>query len=280
MREVAVSTLLTNLKHMVGVDSLLTQEQDAAVRSFNRFGRLAWERARWPDTIRLEPKLPDVQVRSIDVTVGGSGYSSAPTVTITGGSGSGATAVATINADGQVNGIAVTANGGGYLSAPTITFSGGGGSGAEAKANLMGVLEFGSAPSTAIGEILRITEKDPYAHGSPTEVPYRVEYSASGYGKVVLVDRATTSPVFVLHRKPFIDYTSGSTDYPYIFSEYAVLGAYSDHLNSDGQMDKALAVQQQAEAVLLTELDKLERQQGQNNFIQFITYGSTIQTPY
>ena len=219
MREIAVSTLLTNLKHMVGVDSLLTQEQDAAVRSFNRFGRLAWERARWPDTIRLEQKLPDVQVRSIEVTNGGSGYTSAPTVTVSGT----ATAVATINANGQVNGIAVTANGGDYLSAPTITFSGGGGSGAEAKANLMGVLEFGSTPSTAIGEILRITEKDPYAHGSPTEVPYRVEYSASGYGKVVLVDRATTTPVFVLHRKPFIDYTSSSTDYPYVFSEYAVI---------------------------------------------------------
>jgi len=277
MREVAVSTLLTNLQHMVGVDSLLTQEQEAAVRSFNRFGRLAWERARWPDTIRLEPKLPDVQVRSIDVTAGGSGYTSAPTVTVSGS----ATAVATINADGEVNGIAVTGNGDSYLSAPTVTFSGGGGgSGAEAKANLMGVLEFGSTPATAIGEILRITEKDPYAHGSPTEVPYRVEYSAGGYGKVVLVDRATTSPVFVLHRKPFIDYTSASTDYPYIFSEYAVLGAYSDYLNSDGQMDKAIAIQQQAEAIIMIELDKLERQQGQNNFIQFTTYGTTISTAF
>ena len=272
MREVSVSTLLTNLKHMIGVDTLLTTEQDAAVRSFNRFGRLAWERARWPDTIRLEPKLPDVQVRSIEVTNGGSGYTSAPTVTVSGT----ATAVATINVDGEVNGIAVTANGGDYLSAPTITFSGGGGSGAEAKANLMGVLDYGSD----IGEILRITEKDPYAHGSPTEVPYRVEYSASGYGKVVLVDRATTSPVFVLHRKPFIDYTSSSTDYPYIFSEYAVLGAYSDFLTSDGQMEKAVVVQQQAEAILLVELDKLERQQGQNNFIQFTTYGSTISTAF
>ena len=63
---------------------------------------------RWPDTIRLEQKLPDVQVRSIEVTNGGSGYTSAPTVTVSGT----ATAVATINANGQVNGIAVTANGG------------------------------------------------------------------------------------------------------------------------------------------------------------------------
>ena len=94
------------------------------------------------------------------------------------------------------------------------------------------------------------------------------------------MDRATTAPVFVLHRKPFIEYVSSDTDFPYIFSEYAVLGAYSDYLNSDGQMDKALAVQNQAEGVLIAELDKLERQQGQNNFIQFTTYGSTISTAF
>lgn len=272
MRQVTVSKLLDNLKHMAGLDSLLTQEQDAAVRSFNRFGRLAWERARWPDTIRLEPKLPDVQVRSIEVTAGGSGYTSAPTVTISGS----ATATATINADGQVNGVAVTGNGTGYLAEPTITFSGGGGTGAEAKATMMGILDFGSD----IGEIMRVTEKDPYAHGSPTEVAYRVEYSASGYGRVVLVNRAGTAPVYVLYRTPFTDYVSSDTDFPYIFSEYVVAGAYSDYLTADGQLDKAMAIQQQAESILLAELDKLERQQGQNNFIQFTTYGSTIQTPY
>jgi hypothetical protein len=73
---------------------------------------------------------------------------------------------------------------------------------------------------------------------------------------------------------------SSDTDFPYIFSEYVVTGAYSDHLTADGQLDKSMAIQQQAESILLAELDKLERQQGQNNFIQFTTYGSTIQTPY
>ena len=44
--------MLTNLRHLIGLDDLLDQEEDAAIRSFNRFGRLAWERTRWPDTIR------------------------------------------------------------------------------------------------------------------------------------------------------------------------------------------------------------------------------------
>ena len=74
MRQVAVSKMLTNLKHLVGVDSLLTTEENSAIRSFNRFGRLAWERTKWPDTIRLEQKTPDNQVRNVSVGTGGTGY--------------------------------------------------------------------------------------------------------------------------------------------------------------------------------------------------------------
>lgn len=60
----------------------------------------------------------------------GSGYSSAPTVSITGGGGSGATAVATISSGGVIA-VTIINQGSGYTSAPTISFSGGGGSGAS-----------------------------------------------------------------------------------------------------------------------------------------------------
>lgn len=270
--------MLTNLKHLVGVDDLLTEEQNAAIRSFNRFGRLAWERTRWPDTIRLEQKVPDLQVRNVTVGEGGTGYTSAPTVAFSGGGGSGATATATIDSEGRVNGVAVTAHGTGYTSAPTVTFSGGGGSGAVASATVMNVLEF----SNTIGEILRVTNNDPYDEGFADEVAFRVEFSStssSDFGQVTLVDRSSTKPVFVLYRTPFTDYTSVSTDFPYIFSEYAIYGAYGDYLNADGQTDKAQVAYNQAESLMLVELDKLERQQGQHTFLQFITYGTTIQTP-
>ena len=274
MREVAVSTMLTNLTHLVGVDSLLTSEENAAVRSFNRFGRLAWERTRWPDTIRLEQKTPDNQVRNVSVSTGGTGYTSAPTVSFSGGGGSGATATATIDSNGAVNGVAVTAGGTGYTSAPTVSFSGGGGSGAEAVSTIMNVIDFG----TDIGEVLRISNNDPYDTGFTDEIAFRVEYANSGYGKAVLTNRSSTKPIFILYRAPFTDYTSSSTDYPYVFSEYAIYGAYGDYLNTDGQTDKAGVAFQQAESLLTIELDKLERQQGQQNFIQFVTYGTTYQT--
>ena len=274
MREVAISTMLTNLKHLVGVDSLLTSEENAAVHSFNRFGRLAWERTKWPDTVRLEQKTPDNQVRNVSVGTGGTGYTSAPSVSFSGGGGSGATATATIDSNGSVNGVAVTSGGTGYTSAPTVSFSGGGGTGAEAVASIINVIEF----NTDIGEVLRISNNDPYDTGFTDEIAYRVEHATTGFGKVVLTNRSSTKPVFVLFRTPFVDYTSSSTDFRYVFSAYATYGALGDHLNTNGQTDKAGVAFQQAEALLTIELEKLEVQQGQQNFIQFVTYGTTYQT--
>lgn len=277
MRQVPISTMLSNLKHTIGVDSLLSDEQNAAIRSFNRFGRLAWERTRWPDTIRLEQKTPDLQVRNVNVGNGGSGYTSAPTVSFTGGGGSGATATATIDSEGRVNGVAVTAHGTGYTSAPTVVFTSASGSGATASSTVMNVLEF----SNTIGEVLRVTNNDPYDSGFADEVAYRVEFSSSlktDFGQITLVDRSSTKPVFVLYRAPFTDYSSTSTDFPYVFSEYATYGAYGDWLTADGQMEKGQVAFQQAESLITMELDKLERQQGQQNFIQFVTYGTTYST--
>ena len=75
-------------------------------------------------------------VTSVNVSAGGSGYTSKPTVTFVGGDGTGASGVATINAMGNVTGVTVTDPGSGYTIAPTPVFSGGGGSGASASAVL------------------------------------------------------------------------------------------------------------------------------------------------
>ena len=76
----------------------------------------------------------DVNVVS-SIAVGGSmsGYTSAPTVTITGGGGFGATATATVSG-GVVTAITVTNPGRNYSSTPTVTITGGGGTGATGTA--------------------------------------------------------------------------------------------------------------------------------------------------
>ena len=72
-------------------------------------------------------------VSAISVTAGGSGYSAAPSVTITGGGGYGATATAVITSN-AVSSIIITNPGRGYTTKPTVTITGGSGSGATVSA--------------------------------------------------------------------------------------------------------------------------------------------------
>ena len=75
------------------------------------------------------------QLNTITVTNQGSGYTSAPTVSFSGGGGTGAAGTATV-ADGKVTSIAITNTGMNYTSAPTISITGGGGSSATATATV------------------------------------------------------------------------------------------------------------------------------------------------
>ena len=87
--------------------------------------------------VDLYATASSVKYRGLDaftITAGGSGYTSAPTVTINPvqtGEGSGATATATVSG-GAVTAITLTATGAGYTEGATVAFSGGGGSGATA----------------------------------------------------------------------------------------------------------------------------------------------------
>lgn len=65
-------------------------------------------------------------IAGIRVSTVGAGYTSNPTVAISGGGGTGATATAA-QASGALSTIAVTAKGSGFTSVPTVTISGGGG---------------------------------------------------------------------------------------------------------------------------------------------------------
>jgi hypothetical protein len=70
---------------------------------------------------------------SIRVSTGGEGYTAAPTMSITGGGGAGATGVV-VMAGTVVDSVIITNSGTGFTGSPTVSFSGGGGTGAEADA--------------------------------------------------------------------------------------------------------------------------------------------------
>ena len=90
----------------------------------------------WSDGFGVEPTVGTAgALAAISLTTGGTGYTTAPTVAITGGGGTGATATAIISG-GAVTGFNITNPGAGYTSTPTIALTGGAGSGATAAAVL------------------------------------------------------------------------------------------------------------------------------------------------
>ena len=112
----------------------------------------------------------------IDVSDGGSGYTSKPTVTIT-GDGTGAATLVALR-DGVVIGIRVNANGSGYTTA-AVSFSGGGGSGAVATAQIGLPLVNGNKLSVGCDGITTITALGTPNVISPTTIDLPVP--ANGY---------------------------------------------------------------------------------------------------
>lgn len=80
-------------------------------------------------------------VAAINVTAAGDSYTAAPTVSFSGGGGTGATATATISS-GTVSALTITANGSGFTAAPTVSLTGGtAGTTATVSATIMTALD-------------------------------------------------------------------------------------------------------------------------------------------
>ncbi len=94
------------------------------------------------DQVKLKGAISSLTIQQeyngLLVSAGGSGYTSAPSVTIDAPTGGGTQATATASIEGPITGIPITNGGSGYTSAPTVNFSGGGGSGAQATAIVHG----------------------------------------------------------------------------------------------------------------------------------------------
>lgn len=103
------------------------------------------------------------QIASAEITTGGQSYVSTPTVTLSGGGGTGAQASAVLYK--LVAGVSVSNGGTNYTTAPAVAFSGGGGTGAAATCALAG---------TAVGTVYMVSGGSGYT-GTPS-----VSFSGGG----------------------------------------------------------------------------------------------------
>ncbi|MBI6920292.1 phage tail protein [Pseudomonas monteilii] len=101
----------------------------------------------WSDGKDIKPTVGVAgALAAIELTNGGTGYTSAPTVAFSGGGGTGAAATAIVSG-GKVVGFTITNAGSGYTSKPTITLTGGAGTGAAGSAVLGDPADFVLPPT-------------------------------------------------------------------------------------------------------------------------------------
>jgi hypothetical protein len=147
---------------------------------------------------RRSDRVPtDFGVIYLSLTNGGTGYTSAPTVTISGGGGSGARGVAYVSG-GAVYALGITYHGTGYTSAPTVTITGGGGSGATGTATI-GNWAWGGAADLGgylSEQILSTTMFRAYRSiGGDSDSVVRREFAARCIAYLILRAVGTMSPV-------------------------------------------------------------------------------------
>lgn len=109
-------------------------------------------------------------VSATGLAVSGGSYLEAPLVTITGGGGTGATAVANIDASGSLTGITVTNPGIGYTSAPTFALLGGGFGNTGALTGIPTLVPNSTAGGMVYSGTGTTTLKAPFSYGGATTV--------------------------------------------------------------------------------------------------------------
>ncbi len=143
-------------------------------------------------------------VTSISVITSGSGYSTVPTISFSGGAGSGAMATAVTTSvttsNGVVTAISVSTGGTNYTSAPDVALVGGGGVGATAHAS--------THPTTIDNGYVDTVTLTAYGSGY-TSAPTVSFSGGGGMGAAATINFSTGAPVTSL-----TSFTAGSKCYP------------------------------------------------------------------
>jgi len=175
---VTLSEIATYVCNLIGkTDSTSVTRCKEYVRQHHQ---LIYDSALWRESLIVERATmePDGRVTHIEVTGGGSGYTSAPTVGFSaGGTGYVAPTATAKVLNGKVAEIILTKGGNGYETNPTVTLTGGAGSGAAAKAYATGYNDELILPQS-ISQVLAITADNQELRPEDIITKYMVDPSA------------------------------------------------------------------------------------------------------
>jgi hypothetical protein len=122
-------------------------------------------------------------------------------------------------------------------------------------------IDYAQTGQTAMGEVFAVLRDNPNTHVAPREIGYTLLGSAIRFPQST--DLPTT--VWVRYRIRPETYTASnlSATVPAVLAKAVGYMLTASLLEEDGQMDKALLMEQKAEAELINERDKYVFQQGQ-----------------
>jgi hypothetical protein len=122
-------------------------------------------------------------------------------------------------------------------------------------------IDYAQAGQTPMGEVFAVLRDNPNTHVAPREIGYTLLGSAIRFPQST--DLPTT--VYVRYRLRPDTYTASnlSATVPAVLAKAVGYMLTASLLEEDGQLDKALLMEQKAEAELISERDKYYFQQGQ-----------------
>ena len=139
----------------------------------------------------------------------------------------------------------------------------GAGTGTGTARPALGYVPYAEAGLSTIDTFLRIQKQQPYLITSVQEY----EFMVTSLGATIVSGNLNPAQAWVTYKAQFADTygTSGGevSDVPAEWFEYMAHGAYADYLRAEGQQERAVIADQEADAILQDELMRLDEQHTQ-----------------
>jgi hypothetical protein len=156
----------------------------------------------------------------------------------------------------------------------------GAGTGTGTARPALGYVPYAEAGLSTIDTFLRIQKQQPYLITSVQEY----EFMVTSLGATIVSGNLNPAQAWVTYKAQFDDTygTSGGevSDVPAEWFEYMAHGAYADYLRAEGQQERAVIADQEADAILQDELMRIDEQHTQTLISNRMLTNSNMQVRY